>query len=151
MKTSNEPQIATDTDRENNFEARRQNLLDKMRPMLAHPVALLVATAYEPRIDNAPRCDEFDAQVSKERQRLRKSIQDLSSNQGGKIEAIALQTVERLLEKAIQYELDESVQALKASIDRGREVRKPEQPKPAKLPAIDRVLGSAGRPIGLWR
>lgn len=119
---------------------------------LAEPVAMLVATAYEPRIDGETRPEEFERLVQEQQLRIREALTELTPDQGGKVESVALNAAEELHQSAEKFDVAGSKEVLQAALDRcngatplvlARERYTFYEP--------DRVAGPAGRPIGLWR
>jgi len=146
-----EGDISTTTEKNPRYNFRREQLFLRLRRVLADPVALLVATAYEPRVDEDPNSHSYNEIIANEQLNLRTELDNITTSKGGHIEEVALKTSERLHHVAEEHALYKSAETLQSALTRSREVKNNAGPQPLELPNIERVLGDNGRPIGIWR
>lgn len=135
------------------FDNQRNQLMQRAGEIgLAEPVAMLVATAYEPRIDGEELPEQFEQLVHEQQLRIRDTLAELTPDQGGKVESAALSAARELHQAADQFEVSGARRVLQAALDRCSGA-----PPGARLRVEyefnepRRVTGPTGRPIGLWR
>lgn len=135
------------------YQAQRNKLIQKAAETgLAEPVAMLVAAAYEPRIDGEERPEQFEQLVEKQQLRIRDALTELTADQGGKVESAVLSAAKELHRSAEMFDVAGSKEVLQAALARcnGAGPQSPPQER-YTFNEPDRVTGPTGRPIGFWR
>jgi len=133
------------------FQDRRYKIQTRSETHFAKPLANLLATVCEPRIDREECPTPFDEAISNANQELRKELQELSTKNGGSVEAITLKHANKLLTAADRHKVNGSFDLLRSAIDRCNQVGEHTSSQEAELPNIERILDESGKPIGLWR
>ena len=133
------------------FAKRREKIFQNALPLLADPVAHLLAAAYEPRVDTEYTNGPFDHLVKREQQHLSSLLTDMTADQGGQVESMAIESAKRLLVAADRAELTEAAQILRSAIERSSGHSPTSPSHDITVPEPERVHGSDGRPLGLWR
>jgi hypothetical protein len=132
----------------------RTKMMTRARELgLAEPVAQLIATAYEPRLDGVTHPAEFEDAVALAKRSLRSALADVTPTQGGRAETIALRVAKGLRADAVDAGATPAVALIDEALDRcrnGLDCVAEESPQ-YTLVEPERVLNKAGRPIGLWR
>lgn len=138
-----------------NYYTRRSHLFRRLQQQLAEPVANLLATVYEPRIDQEVSNETFNRLVAAKQRELRNAIKGLTNRDGGRVEIIAKGVAKELIDEAEAANLTMAATQLVSALKRCSQIRTPGQNRAqghtTKLPDIERVIGQSGKPIGLWR
>lgn len=133
------------------FEKRRQQLFQRIKTLLAEPVANLLATAIEPRSDHEAQDSEFDKLVNTKKNDIKDYLRNLTIKDGAEAESLGLDTIKALLVEAQKHDLNESVKLINSALTRRDAVGQNKDPDPFQPPDLERVPGKSGKPVGLWR
>lgn len=137
------------------YRARRNHLFRRLRLQLAEPVANLLVTAYEPRVETDESSNAFNKLLAGKKKELREAISNLTTRDGGKVEKMASTVTRELILEAEKSGLMGAVEQLNRALERCAQIKpaaEVREPMPAeRLPDMARVIGQSGKPIGLWR